>query len=320
MTNRLPVPKPKIDLCLSSIYETVSSKIDNFENDEEREGIIERKESTDELSDSLSLLEQEILSYIDSTIKNTVVAVAEEEYNRKFTKYDTPMKRDILRAGDEDGMSLDDYDDDSNSSSSIDDSESEEEEEEEEEEDLIDKAALQRARELREQVRKKAAEIKAIKDYKIATVLQYVTSQLDEWKRLNIDQSLNEKLGSNSDDGNTVKSNKTHQRLQHMKSSLSKLEYSLQSIDVELPDKLESLQQTIETIQHHLQKQTKQKSNDKHLSRTERAILSRVDTNKNKSSQRSISKMEELDSIASKLNDMDAEQRFASFVTQVDPW
>lgn len=127
------------------------------------------------------------------------------------------------------------------------------------------------------------------------------------------------------DNNNDHNHDQIRQRLQHMRTSLSELESTLQSIDLELPDKLESLQESIGTIQHYITKKENESNEGgtSSLSRTERAILSRVDTNiRTKSSNKEDinEDMENVAIITSKLAEMDAEQRFAMFVSHVDPW
>ena len=248
ISNRIPVPRGELDLALKCIDETVSNRIENYAPRElqqqeqepiEKEQISEGKKTSiesesesdsDSLQKSLSLLKTQILTSLHSTIENSVVPMEEQKYNKKFIKYDTPMKRSIEKAEiDEDEMSLDDDDDidsisDDDSYTSMDESESEDEE------DLLDKAALQRAKKLRELVRQKAADTKAIKDAKISKLLKHVMTELNEWNRINDEQAqlFRNQNGSKSDQGDQTKTfDDTYQRLEKMKTSLSKLTSTL---------------------------------------------------------------------------------------------
>ena len=245
----------------------------------------------------------------------------EQKYNKKFIKYDTPMKRSIEKAEiDEDEMSLDDDDDidsisDDDSYTSMDESESEDEE------DLLDKAALQRAKKLRELVRQKAADTKAIKDAKISKLLKHVMTELNEWNRINDEQAqlFRNQNGSKSDQGDQTKTfDDTYQRLEKMKTSLSKLTSTLKVVDVELPENMESLQQTSDTILHYIKKIENQKNKGGGLSRVEEAIYSRIGRKSKYSTGESSDGIDGFGSWTSKLSEMDAEQRFALFVSQVD--
>ena len=201
-SNRIPVPRDELDLALNCIDETVSNRIEKYidvprEQRKEELPQIEKEKNlslyaasesdSDSLEKSLSLLKSQILTSLHSAIEHSVVPMDEREYNKTFIKYDTPMKKCIEKAEiDEDEMSLDE---DDNSNSDYDSATSMDESESEDEEDLIDKAALKRAKELRELVRKKAADTRAIQDAKISKLLKHIMTELNEWNKIDDEQS-----------------------------------------------------------------------------------------------------------------------------------
>jgi hypothetical protein len=347
-SHQMPVPKNELDIALSCIRKTISNSIHNGEEEEAAAAAAELPQQNH--SDSRKLLQREMIASLTSAITNCVVAIDDQDYIQQYVKYDTPMKRDIQKAfeidnSNDDDISLDDdcYDSGSSCSEDSEDSDSDDDE-------YLDTAALQRAKELRELVRKKAAEIRAIKETKLTVLMEEVKKEIDEWKKMHDVRQLRGKGekengdcsggGDDDDDHDNVEmldeNGFIYQRLQSMNISLSNLKSTLQTIDVELPDKLESLQNTTETVCNYIKKiehdhQAKlsnnnddggEEANNNGLSRVERAILSRVDTNKLSSfpneSRGNENDTTKYNNKKSKLREMDAEQRFALFVSQTD--
>ena len=332
--NRVPVPKPELDVAIQCIHDSISNYIDNYKR---KHNITTASDNNDqELSNSLSTLKEEISTSLISSIESVVTPFNENEFRKRYIKFDTPMKEKIskLKHLNVDEMSC-------SSSSDDDDGEDGGEdrylvEEEDDEEDFVDQVALQRAKELRALVRKKAMDVQQKKESKLSTILDFISKQLYEWEIMSNDscsdgsddrdgdRSMNENQ-MDEGDSNTSNQIKTEnqKRLQQMSTSLSNLEATLQSMEGSLPDTLESIQQSIDTIQHYITKKEKESMNGPGVSNhIERAILSRIDANKVQSTQKqqhlqgAVKNNGNID-IMSRFKEMDAEQRFSLFVSQM---
>ena len=316
--NLAPVSKFELDQAVKVIDEATAKEFSKYSNNSNVD--------SNNLSVTLSALQQEIVSSLKSAMEQTLVAVDDKDYKQKFIKFDTPMKREIAKSEKEqDDISLEDDECDSEDENIADD---ENFDSESDDEDFLDTIALKRAQELRELVRNKAAETMAVKNDKLLFLMQKIASELNEWKRLHDECSIQDDAGQVDDVSD--KNNQIHQRIDNMKSCLTHLSSTLETIDGELPDKLESLQQTTETILRYIKKaeaerekldvdgesQNEQHDHNSGFSRVERAILSRIDVNQRKQSGENGNEA----GAFGDFKNIDAEKRFALFVSQSDNW
>jgi len=336
-----------------------SSSIDPSSKGREQSNIKQNHDNTTATSASASStaeitqIKSDILTFFHD-IKNLVKPVEEDEYRKQFIKFDTPFKKAIHE---HDNNILDnslDIVDESSSNSSFssrgyDESSStfeDDDDEEEDEEDLIDQDALKRVKALREQVRLKAAQTKEVRDQKLMSLLENVSNQIQSLEKQtnNVDiDGADEGVILNSDDDNIDNDNPKEQvleeqdnkqRLSQINDSLRKLTSLLQLMDMELPEKFESLKETIETIRHNIDRYYSSASNDgndgenengdpmEKLTGTERAILSRIDTNTKLSSQYKVNEKDKSMSLdqnnVGDMVKMDPYDRFAMFVSRVN--
>lgn len=298
-SSHMPVPKGEFELALECIDKLISSKI-NY--DREVNGAEQRCVP---LETSIDILQESILSSMHSEINGTVLPIHETDYKQQFVKFDTPMKREIqVEPG-----NLDDYltsKDDANSESESFASSSDSSDDDDED-DVIDFAALDRARKLREEVRNKASELNAIKNSKMAILLENFMNELNKWNKIEINQS-NEQHNRSGDD---IDAKVSEHKIEKMRKSLDHLQRTLKTVGSDLPNELESLQQTAETILHYFERNEKGREV---VHRVERAILSRVDVNVGKSEEKNAFEL----TPSRNTKQMDAEQRFALFVSQTD--
>ncbi len=343
MNNRgVPVPKPELDLAIDCIRTSIKDMIESYKSKHSIGGNSNtvhrnnKNESEDRiLSESLSTLKGQISSSLITSVKNAVVPLEENEFKQRFIKFDTPVKQSIQRVTQNvDEMSCSSScgsSDDSNCSQRQDnylteeEKHEEDEEDEEDDEDLIDQGALQRAKELRSLVREKAMEVQRKKETKISMLFEFIGKQLHEWENTQmINDGLSSTDGDSVDYNITLRSKQSQERLQQMSASLSNLESTLQSMEIKLPDTLESIQQSIDTIQRYIDKNEQKAQGGNVSNHIERAILSRLDVNKSQQEQQTMknddrnntSNGDKVD-IMSQFSNLDAEQRFSLFVSQM---
>lgn len=142
------------------------------------------------------------------------------------------------------------------------------------EHELLDQDAVKRARELRDQVRSTAADMKQKQDVILTRAIQLAKREV----RLVTNDILLEEAqpgNKNATDNNEIVKRHDARRLllQQMKVSLQAMLASVsKKVDDELPENLVDLQDTIDTIEKSLMKKHQPGS----LSQTEQAILSRT--------------------------------------------
>ena len=109
--NRVPVPKPELDLAIECIRNSISKMIDNYKI---KHGIGSKKSNGNStssmkhghendkeeviISESLSTLKEQIASSLITSIEKTVEPYDESEFKQRFIKFDTPMKQNIQKA------------------------------------------------------------------------------------------------------------------------------------------------------------------------------------------------------------------------------
>ena len=233
-------------------------------------------------------------SIIDS-INRAVQPLDQTIFEENLVYGSTPMKKKIQQA-DDDELSVStcssvEEDDDGESLSSDSDLD---------EEDLIDEQVLKRAHEYRFKIRQASEKLRATRDAKLDQSLEQIQKQLE--RLMEMDASLEEGMSSGGDGNGYLLV-----ELGSMEESLLKLKTRLESIDSELPDKLQSVKDTIESVSHSLN----QKKNG-NLSRTERAIRSRVGSIIRK---RPAGVGDSDSSPSIEGTEMDAGKRFAMFVS-----
>jgi hypothetical protein len=142
------------------------------------------------------------------------------------------------------------------------------------EDDLVDEAALERACELRDKVRLSGASTKALQQAVLAKAVTVAERQVQLWKRKsNVGSSTNENIHNIniSDDITPVMPPAYVEKIQEMQTSLADMTAALQKADIDLPDKLTSLQKQCAVVQAYLETS----NNNKSLSKTEQAIRAR---------------------------------------------
>lgn len=140
------------------------------------------------------------------------------------------------------------------------------EENEFDEQELIDEDALKRVQELRQQVREQATKVQLVRDAVLEKAVDLAERQVRVWMGPNEP----EKVAESSVDENVLRS-----KVSEMQVSLSTMKEALDKTLVALPGKLQSLQETVTTIEESFKKKPM-------LSQTEQAIISRDNEGKSK--------------------------------------
>lgn len=133
------------------------------------------------------------------------------------------------------------------------------------EEDLIDQGVYQKVKKIRSDLRKASIKLRETRENVMNKEL------LSLKQKLKILEGINEDMGDFNldDDGETTLPNTD---LSAMEDLLSSLKSNLDTLDVELPEKIQSLKETIESVSKSVQKKAEGK-----FSATERAIRARDD-------------------------------------------
>jgi len=334
-----PVPAAELDAAIAAIQTTVDHmyKVKVLEstttttsstsptNDKNNDSLVDHsnhKESTRVIFDQLQ-------SSVVNELRKLVKPVSWEEYEKVSIKFDTPMRQKLQRLDD-----VNTEDDDLWSRSSSDTEEEDHnlitvgrheisdkeqrlpvaDDEDDDEEDLLDLDAVSRVLELRNQVREAAERTRTTRSKQIDRLVSFITKEVESWteippkeeKESIIPEKQEGEEQSLTDKDERLRDNRKQlEYLDTMKSSLTNLSETLNKIDLELPEQLELLSDTLDTIDHSL----KQKEEGVISSGTEKAILSRVGTKNN------ISRMKENEENLDKNGiALDPEQRFASFM------
>lgn len=168
--------------------------------------------------------------------------------------------------------SADDEDEDDGSLSSVDD---EEEDIEFDDNEILDQDAYDRARQLRSQARGVAARVISLREETVGRALDVTRRNLSELMRIHgfsEDDAEGEANDENSDEAE--EENETRDALPPMRHALNTLTASLQDVDAGLAERLESMKETIGTIDSSVEKYQRVSQGDQSaLSQTEKALL-----------------------------------------------
>jgi hypothetical protein len=157
-------------------------------------------------------------------------------------------------------------------------------------EELLELEALQRVQQLRIQVREEATRVKTLRDSVLDRAVSLATRQVQLYRdNMGIDNSTQE--------SSSTTPASYHSKLLEMEESLKQMQLALESTELELPDKLGNLQETIATIEASW--------NKPNLSKVEQAIVSKRDD----------MDVEDEDELKN-LDTMDPEDRLARFLRE----
>jgi len=213
---------------------------------------------------------QHIQSSIQQTIQKTIQPIPCAEYENMQIFGSTPIKQQLHKV-------IQDDDDVSVSSCSTTGLEQEEDRNSEENEsdleleqdELLDEEVYRKAQEMRQKVRLASSNLQRVREEKIQMALTGVLSEVDDFIRFEKEFEENVQLqlqdGANDDCENR---DKVH--LADMEEALRNLKGRLEKLDGLLPEKLQGIRDTIESVSHSLRKKM-----NKEYSATEKAILSR---------------------------------------------
>eukprot|EP00978_Attheya_sp_CCMP212_P047203 scaffold421261_cov38-Attheya_sp.AAC.1 len=273
---RVPVPEPDVRAALEGIENRMEQVKEHFSKANHQNNTPSKPDDKESSELLLNYLDQ-TQSALQERIKRITQPVSSEKYN-------SYMKNKTVDDDDEDD------DDEESETLSIDEIQNDtpekdaEEEEETDEEELIDLVALERVRALRAEVRQVSASIQSKKNSVIQRTIDLSNAELQilgetkniagESRELSTDglspKEWYERKVQTALDGD---GNESVTKIKEMQSTLKGLLEELNQMDDKLPDKIEMLQETLETIEIHLEKH--EEENQKSLPATERAIISR---------------------------------------------
>jgi hypothetical protein len=218
---------------------------------------------------------QQIQSSIQNTIQQTIQPIPTAEYENMQIFGSTPIKQQLHKAiQDDDDVSvsscsttgLEQEEEDCNVNSKDNESDFELEQDE-----LLDEEVYRKAQEMRQKVRLASSNLQRVREEKIQMALTGVLSEVDDFIRFEKEFEDNIQLqlqdGANDDCENR---NEVHLNLSDMEEALRNLKGRLEKLDGLLPEKLQGIRDTIESVSHSLRKKM-----NKEYSATEKAILSR---------------------------------------------
>jgi len=219
---------------------------------------------------------QQIQSSIQNTIQQTIQPIPCAEYENMQIFGSTPIKQQLHKAiQDDDDVSVSscsttglEQEDDCNSKENESDFELEQDE-------LLDEEVYRKAQEMRQKVRLASSNLQRVREEKIQMALTGVLSEVDDFIRFEkeLEENIQLQLQSQSQDGandDCDDRNKVHLNVSDMEEALRNLKGRLEKLDGLLPEKLQGIRDTIESVSHSLRKKM-----NKEYSATEKAILSR---------------------------------------------
>ena len=240
------IPPPKNNLVpeseLQSAVKAMKEHLDEWKNQPTKTTTLD--------SDTRSVLVR-LLEQAEASLTAHLVRLVETVGDREYHSLVNPQPE----------MDLNDTDDS--------DDDHEDSDDEFDEQELMDQEALQRARELRHQVRESAERVSLLRsrvtDRTVALGQREVALLLGPPNR---DPDAPYDPQFIATELSQPFQGQKNKHLLEMEHSLNRLSAALKDMDVDLPDKIESLQKTVETIQEALRQGTS-------LSQTEKAIRSR---------------------------------------------
>lgn len=213
--------------------------------------------------------QQQIKSSILSTIQQYVQPIPSTSFQNMEIFGSTPIKRQLHKA-------LDDSEDISLSSCSTHEFDQIEEEGNDsldsdvelEEDELLDEGVFLKAKEMRHKVRAASFNLQKMREERMEEALRGVTTEVDDLIRL--EKELEQQIESRDGDNDGSGEMKDNVHMTDMKEALFSLKERLEEMDSLLPDKLQGIRDTIESVSHSLRKQR-----NKEYNATEKAIRSR---------------------------------------------
>jgi hypothetical protein len=267
---RVPVPESDVRAALEGIENRMEQVKEHFSKANQN-----KTPSKPDAKESSRLL----LNYLDQTqaaLQERIKRITQPVSSEKYNSY---MKNKTVDDDDEESEIL--FIDESQNDLPEKDTE---EEEETDDDELIDLVALERVRALRAEVRQVSASIQSKKN---SVIQRTIDLSNDEVQILGETKNIAGELREILTDGLSPKEwyerkvqtaldgdgNESMTKIKEMQSTLKGLLEELSQMDDQLPDKIEMLQETLETIEIHLEKH--EEENQKSLPATERAIISR---------------------------------------------
>lgn len=272
--------------------------VENNANDEQN--LVMNAETQASLNELLSQAEQSLPEHI----RRIVQPVSDEEFHAHVRRNQTDQD--------------DDGDDDIDDASMSDSSEEEESDEEVYDEDeLIDHAAVVRARQLRSQVRETADRVQKLRDSATNRAISLARQEVElEVTKVGDQSTATEKFDPSEFEAkfhtallDPTTATTKNLKLQEMEKTLQALYSALEGMDIALPESMETLQETIETIEKSIRKDAEGQI----MSQTERAIISR-DNEGNSSSGGGV--LSQIEDTQEEKKEIPAEKRLASFLGQ----
>lgn len=274
------------------------------------------------LSSSSSPIRKDIHNSIVGTIERSIEPIPTVDFEKLQKFGSTPVKKQLAKIMENPDLQEDDLsvsscstDEDDNSESTTNAASSDSEMEDDE---LLDRPVWERAKELRQKVRMASKNLQLVREEKMGQALSQVQSEINDLIRLEkewndtVEERFNQ-AGENQLDCNTLVDK------EDMEKALANIKKQLDNLENVLPENLQGLRDTIESVSYSLQKKMRHD-----LSRTEGAIRLRDcdDVWKSmKSAQRNNEFDKRVDSSVKENEQpekkMDAATRFAMFVSKV---
>mmetsp|Transcript_1143 Transcript_1143/g.2078 ORF Transcript_1143/g.2078 Transcript_1143/m.2078 type:complete len:320 (-) Transcript_1143:736-1695(-) len=284
--------------------------------------------SSNDPSSSSSSIRKDIYNSILGTIQRSMEPIPPVEFENMQKFASTPIKRQlekIMEKGvtelNEEELSVSSCSTVDGDDGEVDNSESSGRSDVEDEEELLDHQVWVRAKELRQNVRIASRKLQLTREEKISQALSHVQNEIDNLIRL-------EKEWNDAVEGK-YKNDKQQQEQQtdgenvdtkEMEMALDNIKNQLEDFENILPDNLQAIRDTIESVSYSLEKKMRHD-----LSRTERAIQlrdcddvwkRRTNMKSMQGNQDDVNGREDGD-MDGRSNKMDAAKRFAMFVSKV---
>lgn len=271
-------------------------------------------QESDTSSSPHSPLLKDIHNSILATIQRSIEPIPTADFEKMQIFGSTPVKRQIQKVMENKELREDDLS--VSSCSTDDDSEtmtSSSHESDLDEEDLLDEQVWERAKDLREKVRMASRKLQCVREDKMSQALIRIQSELNDLIRLETqwEEEFEKNLVERGKDGKShVVDSETQVNMKDMETSLIQLKIQLEEMQNVLPENLQAIKDTIESVTLSLHKKMRGE-----WSNTEKAIQLR-DCNdvwrSGKNTQSNLS-TEDVHETGHKI---DAAKRFALFVSR----
>ena len=215
---RIPVLESHVRIALTAIDNTPTNINSSSSDVEEQTKMI--------LQDAKESFKSNILSVVEPT----------NEYPLPYESMIRRKRHSHAHTDDDSSSSEEEDEEVSLSSSSL--------EEEYDEDELLDQEAVKRVKELRNEMRTSANRISNLKSNVINQLIQKINQEIHKFQQSSSLCKEEEQMDTHS-----PQQQKEEEELKVMETSLQKLISRLQSIDTQMPDRLDHLQETIQTIQ-----------------------------------------------------------------------